>query len=146
MTLSAKMTMSDLIHSCMPSPLAPDPIRVQSCVCCLFWTNRNCMPVTSFYLSHSPIRVMNPSIGAISKWKYYSTETILNNPSNLCLIKYELDINVFVSLNCLFSFVTCAILAFKKQWRNSQKWSLFNKKNVCMLHIFNRSKVWIGYL
>jgi len=22
--------------SCMPSPLAPDPIRVQSCVCCLF--------------------------------------------------------------------------------------------------------------
>ena len=23
-------------HSCMPSPLAPDPIRVQSCVCCLF--------------------------------------------------------------------------------------------------------------
>ena len=23
-------------HSYMPSPLAPDPIRVQSCVCCLF--------------------------------------------------------------------------------------------------------------
>ena len=23
-------------HSCMPSPLAPDPIRVQSCVCYLF--------------------------------------------------------------------------------------------------------------
>ena len=28
-------------HSCMPSPSAPDPIRVQPCVCCLFWTNRN---------------------------------------------------------------------------------------------------------
>ena len=27
-------------HSCMPSPLAPDPIRVQPCVWCLFWTNR----------------------------------------------------------------------------------------------------------
>ena len=24
----------------------------------------------SFYLSHYPIRVMNPSIGALSKWKY----------------------------------------------------------------------------
>ena len=25
-------------------------------------------------------------------------------PKKLCLIKYELDINVFVSLNCLFLF------------------------------------------
>ena len=25
-------------------------------------------------------------------------------PEKLCLIKYELDIHVFVSLNCLFSF------------------------------------------
>ena len=40
-------------HSCMPSPLAPDPIRVQSCVCCLFWTNRNCMASTSIFLSIS---------------------------------------------------------------------------------------------
>ena len=38
-------------HSGMPRPLAPDPIRVQSCVCCLFWTNRNCMAVTSIFLS-----------------------------------------------------------------------------------------------
>ena len=30
-----------LLHSCMPSPLALDPIRVQSCVWCLFWTKRN---------------------------------------------------------------------------------------------------------
>ena len=34
-------------------PLAPDPIRVQSCVWCLFWTNRNCMAVTSIFLSSS---------------------------------------------------------------------------------------------
>ena len=60
------------MHSRMPRPLAPDPIRVQSCVCCLFWTNRNCKAVTylSFYLSHYPIRVMNSSIGANCKWKY----------------------------------------------------------------------------
>ena len=59
-------------HSCMPSPLAPDPIRVQSCVCCLFWTNRNIVwrKHLSFYLFHYPIRVMNLYIGAISKWKY----------------------------------------------------------------------------
>jgi len=31
------------IHSYMPSPVAPDPIRVQSRVWCLFWTNRNCI-------------------------------------------------------------------------------------------------------
>ena len=37
----------------MPSSLAPDPIRVQSCVCCLFWTNRNSMAVTSILLSIS---------------------------------------------------------------------------------------------
>ena len=42
-----------VVHSCMPSPLARDPIRVQSCVCCLFWTNRNCMAVTSIFLSIS---------------------------------------------------------------------------------------------
>ena len=38
---------------CMPSLLAPDPIRVQSCVWCIFWTNRNCMAVTSIFLSIS---------------------------------------------------------------------------------------------
>ena len=38
-------------HSCIPSSLAPDPIRVQSCVWCLFWTNRSCMVVTSIFLS-----------------------------------------------------------------------------------------------
>ena len=58
-------------HSWMPSLLAPDPIRVQSCVS-LFWTNRIIMAVTSiFLLSHYPIRDMTPSIGSISKWKYF---------------------------------------------------------------------------
>ena len=39
-----------LIHSCMPIPLVPDPIRVQSCVCCLFWTIRNSNIYLSIYL------------------------------------------------------------------------------------------------
>ena len=45
-----KLHLKSLYHSCLPSPLVPDPIRVQSCVWYLFWTNRN------FYLSHHPIR------------------------------------------------------------------------------------------
>ena len=40
-------------HSCTPSSLAPDPIMVQLCVCCLFWTNRNCMAVACIFLSIS---------------------------------------------------------------------------------------------
>ena len=40
-------------HSCILSPLAPDPIRVQSCVCRLFWTNRNSLGVASVFLSIS---------------------------------------------------------------------------------------------
>ena len=51
-----------IYHSCMRSPLAPDPITVQSCCCCccLFWTNRNSMAVTSIiFISHYPIRDMN---------------------------------------------------------------------------------------
>ena len=55
----------------MPSPLAPDPIRAQSCVCCLYsepieiaWRYH-----LSFYLAHYPIRD-KPYIGAISKRKY----------------------------------------------------------------------------
>ena len=59
-------------HSCAPSPLAPDPIRVQSCVCCLFWTNRNRMTVTSIFLS---ISLSNQSYESFnrrfSKWKYF---------------------------------------------------------------------------
>ena len=37
----------------LPSPLAPDPIMVQSCVCCLLWTKRNSMVVISIFLSIS---------------------------------------------------------------------------------------------
>ena len=40
-------------HSCMPSPLAPDPIRVQPCVWCLLLTNKNCIAVTSISLALS---------------------------------------------------------------------------------------------
>ena len=35
--------------TCKPIPFAPHPIRVQSCVCCLYWTNRNSM--NNLYLS-----------------------------------------------------------------------------------------------
>ena len=41
--VSDAVNQASLSHSCMPSPLAPDPIRVQSYVCCLFSTNRNSM-------------------------------------------------------------------------------------------------------
>ena len=41
----------DISH--LSIPLAPDPIRVQSCVCFLFRTNRDCMAVTSIFLSIS---------------------------------------------------------------------------------------------
>ena len=48
-------------HFCMPNPLAPDPIRVQSYVWCLFYSILNqqklhCGNILSFYLSHYPIR------------------------------------------------------------------------------------------
>ena len=42
-------------------------------------------------------------------------------PLKLCHIKYELEIHILVSLNCLFHLrffpakVTCAFLAYKKQ-------------------------------
>ena len=58
-------------HSGMPCPLAPDPIRIQSYVCCLFWTNRNSMVVTSILLS---ILLSNQSYESFNrrsaKWKY----------------------------------------------------------------------------
>ena len=48
-------------------------------------------------------------------------------PSKLCLIEYELDIIVFVSLNCLFSFAG-----------SYQKWlvhSLLIRRNTCWVRI-----------
>ena len=59
------------------SPLALDPIRVQSCVCYLFWTN---MAVSSIYLSiYLIIQLeMNPFIGTNQKMEIFtSTETIV---------------------------------------------------------------------
>ena len=93
-------------HSCMPSPLGPHPTRVQSCVCCIFWTNRNSLAVTSFYLSHYPIRDMNPWISAISKWKYllllklqcYSSMLNRTFQSHIWIFEY-LNIWIFEYLN-----------------------------------------------
>jgi len=48
----------------MPSSLAPGPIRVQSCVCCPFWTNRNSMAVSSIFLS---ISLSNQSYESFSR-------------------------------------------------------------------------------
>ena len=60
----------------MPSPLAPDPIRfshvfvVYSEPIEILWREH-----LSFYLYHYPIRDMNPSIGAISRWTQVDTFT-----------------------------------------------------------------------
>jgi len=43
----------------------------------------------------------------------------------LCLIKYELDLNGFVSLNYLFLFVVFAFLAYKKQLQKKNTEKLF---------------------
>ena len=60
-------------------------------------------------------------------------------PCNLCLIKYELDINVFVSLNCLFSLrypakVICAFPFSQETHRNKHNSS---QKNDGIFHIFS---------
>ena len=41
------------LHFCIPSPLAPGPIRGQSYLFCLFWTIRNTMALTYIFLSIS---------------------------------------------------------------------------------------------
>ena len=64
----------------------------------------------SFYLSHYPIRVMNPSIGAISKWKYLllmklkcPRESILIN----CLFSSQKN-NIYCIVKHIFRIVTQA--------------------------------------
>ena len=52
-TLLCKKTQYIFSLNYTPSLLASDPIRVQSCVWCLFWTNRNIMAVISIFLSIS---------------------------------------------------------------------------------------------
>ena len=50
-----------------------------SVMCCLLWTNRNSIAVISIFLSISlSNRDMNPSIGAISKRKYFIKVRLLN--------------------------------------------------------------------
>ena len=79
-------------HSCMPSLLAPDPIRVQSCVCCLFWTNRNSMVVTSIFLSISLSTI------SLELWILPSTLSVNGhiyfywNYSDLWVLMYEFSI------------------------------------------------------
>ena len=60
---------------------------------------------------------------------------------NLCLIKYELDINVFVSLNCLFSFTVTSDLRISCLSEAMNKLAQVNslsQNNVGILHIFIR--------
>ena len=63
-------------------------------------------------------------------------------PLKACLIKYELDKHVLISLNNLFSFcgfaakLTCAFLVYKKKWRNSQNSKLFELEKQCYLPNF----------
>ena len=52
-------------------------------------------------------------------------------------LQYELDFNVFVSLNC-FMKVTCALLVYKKQQQKLKKWS---KKHDVLNYIFDQIKV-----
>ena len=76
------------------------PIRVQSCVCCLFWTNRNCIEYhLSFYLAHYPIRDKSLCRRYNSKWKY------------LLLLKREQTFTAQVPFICLFllSFVNAGL-------------------------------------
>ena len=58
-------------YCCTPvCPLAPDPIKVQSCVWCLFWTNRNSMAETSIFLSISLSNQSYESFNRRYQWKY----------------------------------------------------------------------------
>ena len=88
------------MHFCIPSLLAPDPIRVQSCFCCLFWTNRNSMAGTSIFLSislsnhsyESPLSVN----GNIYFYWNYSGRLVYNNT-------FESFIWLITWKNCRFS-------------------------------------------
>ena len=74
----------------LPSPLAPDPIRVQAFVRCLFSTNRNSMAYLSIYL----IIQLSNSIGANSKWKYLLSvkrDLIQIKETDLWLVRGETD-------------------------------------------------------
>ena len=106
-------------HSCMPSPLAPDPIRVQTCVCCLFLTNKNSLALTSNFLS---ISLSNQSCESSNQRYQYmeiftSTETMVVYAIAFCSI-----IKQFLSLWHKFKFsnpffcVTCWCVPFLFQY------------------------------
>ena len=68
----ARDSFGPLPHTCLPIPFAPDPVAGFSHV---FGVYSEPIEIVwrwhlSFYLSHYPIRDMNPLIGANSKWKY----------------------------------------------------------------------------
>ena len=66
--ISKHLRVSAVHWTCHSSPLAPDPIRVQSCVWCLFWTNRNSMAGIIYHSIYLIIQLeMNPFL---CKWKY----------------------------------------------------------------------------
>ena len=65
----------------------------------------------------------------------------------LCLIKYELDINVLVSLNCLFSFVGSLLkllthsLFIRNNGENHRNKHFSSQKNDAIFRIFDQIKV-----
>ena len=63
----------------MPRSLAPDPIKAQSCVCYLFWTNSNSMAVTFIYLSISLSNLSSESFNRCYQQMeiFNSTETMV---------------------------------------------------------------------
>ena len=60
------------------------------------------------------------------------------------LIKYELGINDFVSLNCLFSFVRFLSLFIISNRETHRSKQFSSQKNDCFIHIFDKIKVSSG--
>ena len=65
-----------LFHSCMLSSLAPDPIRVQSCVCCLFWINRKSMYIYLIIQSELWILTLALSVNGNINFFWNYSETL----------------------------------------------------------------------
>ena len=67
-------------------------------------------------------------------------------PCKLCLIKYGLDINVFVYFPTVYFHLqflrkmTCAFLVYKKKWRRTQKKNTLIQKNDGISHIYDQIK------
>ena len=105
-------------HSCMPSPLPPDPIRVQTCVCCLFLTNRNSLALTSNFKS---ISLSNQSCESSNQRYQYmeiftSTETMVVYAIAFCsIIKQSLSLwhKFKFSSSSIFATWLCVPLLFQ---------------------------------